>query len=143
MKHVACLLAVVPAIASWTMDAAGAARAKAAAPATRPAGAAADRGGRELGEAAKRLAEMRGAMSAMLARRAAADAAQAPPLDVLLDMTEALTSYANVQLRPRPSSARRFPTWTSTPGSTTGGSFAAGPSCPASCQGAGRRRGCG
>ncbi len=62
----------------------------------------------ELARAVGSLAAARDALAGLLERRVANDAAKAPAVDVVLDLTEALTSYANLQNRPMPGTA---PQW--------------------------------
>ena len=71
-----------------------------AALASAPAAGGAGPDQQKLQRAVGALTEARDAMAALLAERAAADAAKEPPVDVVLDMTEALLSYGNYLLRP-------------------------------------------
>jgi len=68
---------------------------------------------RRMAAAAAELANTRAAMADMLARRQAADAAREAGVDLVLDLTGALTSCANFQMRPPPITA---PQWRSIEG---------------------------
>jgi hypothetical protein len=68
-------------------------------------------------QAVRELAKARDALSALLDQRMAADAAKEPPVDVLLDLSEAMVSYANCQVRPMPGTA---PQWRNAVGAVLG-----------------------
>jgi hypothetical protein len=67
-----------------------------------------DPGARPLAQAARDLLDVRVEMARLLEQRIAADAAKEPPIDLVLDMTEALMSYGNYLLRPPLTPAPQF-----------------------------------
>jgi hypothetical protein len=82
--------------------------AEAFAPIRWPAPGDADPGCRRLEAAARDLSEIRASLLSLLEQRIESDALRAPPVDVLLDLNEALLFYSTVKTRPRPGVA---PQW--------------------------------